>query len=96
MLGDMIAALGRPDVALGLVAALDDADLVRRLAAAADAAGTAPSETVRGAVHGFVDTASDDDWMQLMGIMNRAGDPSLAALRAILSHRLPELPEQAA
>ncbi|MCB8836319.1 hypothetical protein [Aurantimonas sp. VKM B-3413] len=95
MFGEMIAALGRPDVALGIVAALDDADLVKRLAAASDAAGRAPADTVRATVHGFVETASDDDWMQLMGIMNRAGDPGLAAIRAILARKLPAIEETA-
>ena len=93
MFGDLIASLHDPKVALGVVASLDDPSLVARLAAAADERGGEPSETVRAAVHGFIDTASDDDWMQLMGIMNRAGDPGLAAVRAILSRRLPELPE---
>jgi hypothetical protein len=40
-------------------------------------------------VHGFLDTASDDHWLQLVGIMNRARDPGLAAIRAILDKALP-------
>ncbi|WP_281004751.1 hypothetical protein [Mesorhizobium hawassense] len=36
-----------------------------------------------------MDTASDDLWTQLIGIMNRAQDPGLAAMRAILDKALP-------
>lgn len=89
MFGQWIDTLDDPVVALSLLAALDDPSLVRRLVAAADAAGRAPAEVVASTVRGFLDTASDDHWLQLVGIMSRAEDPSLAAVRAILKTALP-------
>jgi hypothetical protein len=39
-----------------------------------------------------LETASDDHWLQLVGIMNRAPDPGLAAVRAIPARALPAAP----
>jgi hypothetical protein len=44
-------------------------------------------------VRSFVETASDDLWTQLVGIMNRAEDPGLAAMRAILVKAFPPAKE---
>jgi hypothetical protein len=90
MLGRLIDSLERPEVAAGIAAALDDPELLRRLAAAADAAGRPPQEVMAATVRGFLDTACDDHWVQLIGIMNRAEDPGLAAIRAILTKALPQ------
>jgi hypothetical protein len=89
MLGQLIADLERPDTMFGLVAALDAPDLMRRIGRAAEAAGQTPSVYLAVAVRTFVDEASDDTWLQLVGIMNRAKDPSLAAMRAIVEVVLP-------
>ena len=91
MLGRLIESLDHPQVALSLIAALDDSALSERLAVAAGAASRPQSDIVAAAVRGFIDSASDDHWLQLIGIMNRAEDPGLAAMRAILAKTLPEL-----
>lgn len=90
MLGQLIEALDDPKVALDLVAAIDDPALLARLAAVADAERRAPAEIVASTVRGFLDSACDDHWLQLMGIMNRAENPGLSAVRAILVKALPD------
>jgi hypothetical protein len=90
MFGTLVASLDDPRIAADIVAALDDPGLAARLATAADDAGRAPSEVIASTVRRFLDTASDDHWLQLVGIMNRAADPGLAAVRAILAKALPE------
>jgi len=90
VLGALIASLDDPEVAAGVVAALEDPVLDARIVAAAAASGQTPAGIVAATVRGFLDTASDDHWVQLIGIMNRAADPGLAAFRAILSKTLPE------
>jgi len=90
MLGSLIASLDDPKVAMGLVAAFDEPALLERLAAAADESGCPPADIVGSAVRNFMETASDDLWTQLIGIMNRADDPGLAAMRAILEKVLPQ------
>lgn len=93
MLGRLLDSLDDPKVALALVAALDDPLLSKRLATAADATGRSPADVLASTVRGFLDTASDDHWLQLVGIMNRAPDPGFAAMRAILEKALPEIKE---
>lgn len=90
MLGRLIDSLDDPKVALGLVEALGDPALSERLTAAAQAANRPAAEIMSSTVRGFLDTASDDHYVQLVGIMSRAEDPGLAALRAILVSALPE------
>jgi hypothetical protein len=90
MLGDIIASLEDPKAAMAVVAAFEDPGLLARLAAAADAAGRSPADIIGSTVRNFVDTASDDLWTQLIGVMNRAQDPALAAMRAILEKTLPD------
>ena len=91
MLGRLIESLDDPQVALSLIAALDDSALSERLAVAAGAANRPQSDVVAATVRGFLESASDDHWLQLIGVMNRAEDPGLAAMRAILAKALPEL-----
>lgn len=88
MLGNLIASLDDPKAAMAIIAAIDEPALSARLTAAADASGCSPADIVGSAVRNFVDTAPDDLWTQLIGIMNRAQDPSLAAMRAILEKAL--------
>lgn len=90
MFGKLIESLDDPAVTLKLVAALGDPGLETRLAAVADATGHPVADIVATTVRNFLNSASDDHWVQLIGIMNRAEDPGLAALRAILSSALPE------
>ncbi|MDG4880451.1 hypothetical protein [Mesorhizobium sp. WSM4884] len=88
MLGDIIASLEDPKAAMAIVSAFEEPALAARLTAAADQSGRSPADIVGSAVRNFVDTASDDLWTQLIGIMNRAQDPGLAAMRAILEKTL--------
>jgi hypothetical protein len=90
MLGRLVDSLDDPKVAQGLLDALGDPALSERLAAAAQTAGRPAADVMSATVRGFLDNASDDHWVQLVGIMSRAEDPGLAALRAILASALPE------
>jgi len=93
MLGNLIASLDDPKVSMTLVAAFDEPALLARLALAADESGRLPAEIVGSTIRNFMETASDDLWTQLIGIMNRADDPGLAAMRAILEKALPRAKE---
>ena len=90
MLGKLIDSLDDPVVAMNLVAALTDPELEARLANAAEAEGRPTADVVATIVRNFLNAASDDHWVQLIGIMNRVKDPGLAALRAILASELSE------
>jgi len=90
MLGSLIASLDDPNAAMAVIAAIDEPALVARLVATADASGRSPADIVGSAVRNFLETATDDLWTQLIGIMNRAQDPGLSAMRAILEKTLPD------
>jgi hypothetical protein len=92
MLGNLIATLDDPKAVTALLAALDEPTLLTRVAIAAEESGWLPADIVASAVRKFMDTASDDLWTQLIGIMNRAEDPGLTAMRAILERALPQGP----
>ncbi len=89
MFGLLIDRLDDPKVAEGLLGALGEPSLLERLVAAAAATNRQPADILAATVRGFLDGASDDHWLQLIGLMNRAEDPGLAALRAILKAALP-------
>ena len=43
-----------------------------------------PTEFVAGAVREFVERGEDDLWFQLLTVMRKADDPSLAAIETIM------------
>lgn len=92
MLGKLIASLDDPNVAMRLLAALDEPALLSRLGVAAEESGRLPADIVGSAVRNFMETAPNDLWNQLISIMNRAEDPGLTAMRAILDKALPQDP----
>jgi hypothetical protein len=87
VLGEIVDRLDDPDVAAGLLRDLEEPDLEVRLALVGD--GELAAEVMAAIVRRFLETASDDHWVQLIGIMSRAQDPALEALRAILLKSLP-------
>jgi hypothetical protein len=89
MLGQLIETLDDPATAHGLMAALDDPVLTKRLTTAAAAVGETPAVLLATTVREFLEKASDDHWVQLVGIMGRSSTPGLAALRAVLAKALP-------
>jgi len=91
MLGNLIASLDDPKVAMELFAAFDEPVLTARLTSAARESGRPAADIIGATVRNFMETASDDLWTQLIGVMNRADDPGLAALRAILEKALPRI-----
>ncbi len=83
MLGDLIAGLDRPAVALGVLTTMDPA-VVARLERHAAAASMVLEDFAAGAVREFVERANDDLWFQLLTVIREAEDPGLAAVQTIL------------
>ena len=83
MLGDLIANLDRPGVAVAVLRTLDPIVASRIEKRAATEAMT-PADFVTGAVRDFVERADDDLWFQLLTVMRKAEDPGLEAIHAIL------------
>jgi hypothetical protein len=83
MLGDLIANLDRPGVGAAVLKAMDPALLIRVEERAAAESMTSV-EFVAGAVREFVERGGDDLWFQLLTVIRKADDPSLAAIETIL------------
>ena len=84
MFGALIASLDNPQTMTALVGALGMEGLDERLEKAAAAEAMDPPDYLATVIRSFMEMASDDDFVQLVGIMNRAEDPGLAAVRSIL------------
>jgi len=90
MFGSLIASLDNPKIAAALIEAVGIEGLAERLEQAAAAEGMQPAAYLAAVVRAFMETASDDHFVQLIGIMNRAEDPGFAVIRAILHKVLSE------
>ena len=83
MLGDLIANLDRLDVSTTVLTAIDP-NLLARIEECAAIESMTPTEFVAGAVREFVERGEDDLWFQLLTVMRKADDPSLAAIETIM------------
>jgi hypothetical protein len=83
MLGDLIAKLDQPGIAMAVLSSLNT-NLVEEVGRQAAAASMTPADFVAGAVREFVERGDDDLWFQLLTVIRRAEDPSFDAIRTIL------------
>ncbi|ACA19971.1 hypothetical protein M446_5679 [Methylobacterium sp. 4-46] len=88
LLGDIIARLDDEAVAAETLVQLGDLVLLGRVQEAAARAGVAPGAFAARAVGLFSDTASDEEWVGLIGAMGRTTEPGLACLRRMVEFAL--------
>jgi hypothetical protein len=86
----LIDSLEDPRIAARLLDELEAPALVHRLQVVAETRGVSVADAMASSLRHFMETAADDHWVQLIGVMNRSEDPSLAAIRAILMKALPK------
>lgn len=86
-LGDFLGDTGAAE-RLGPWLEAVDADLGRRLTAAAQAAGETPQAFARAAMAQFVAEADDERWTNLISAARDGEDPALACLAAVLRSKL--------
>jgi hypothetical protein len=84
-LGQIIARFQDPDFAAEILLSLDDLPLAARVSDAAARNDLTPGEFAFRSVARFVDGASDEEWLALVGHMTQSSDPAEAFLRRILS-----------
>jgi hypothetical protein len=75
LLGDVIANFQDPAFAGEAMLALDDLALTARIAAAAVEENVSPGEFAMQAVGQFVNNASDEEWVTLIGLMSKSVNP---------------------
>jgi hypothetical protein len=83
MLGDLIAALERPEVIADVLSTLHP-DLAEKIAERAAQASMSVGDFSAGAVRAFLDEADDDLWFQLLTLIRKSDDPGLSAVQTIL------------
>jgi hypothetical protein len=69
--------------------ALDDLALTAQVVASAAENNISPGEFAAQSVGQFVNGASDDEWLTLIGLMSRADNPGQVFLRHVLSEACP-------
>lgn len=88
LLGDIIRDLTDEQMAMGALLALDDFSLVARIEATRKAHGETAGGYAANAVARFADGAGDEDWVGLMGAMERTRDPAAACLKRMIEWSL--------
>lgn len=84
MLGTLIMRLDQPGAAEEALLAAGDLPLLADLSAVAERLDLSTGSFASPAVRRFIERADDQDWLWLHAILNRAEQPGLDALRAIL------------
>ena len=92
-LGDVIARFEDDAFVSETLFALDDLALTARIAVAAAEKNVSAGEFAAQAVGQFVNGASDEEWLTLIGLISRADNPGQVFLRRVLSNALPRSQE---
>jgi len=96
LLGDLIARFDDEAVAVEALVLLDDLPLTIRIREAAAHEGLTAGEFASAAVQQFSSSASDEEWVTVIGQMGQSDEPGLVLLRRSLIWALaPKPPVQA-
>lgn len=88
LLGDIIAQLDDEAVANETLLRLDDLVLLGRVRKAAAHEGETAGAFAARAVRLFSDSASDEDWVSMIGVMGQTTEPGMACLRRMVEFAL--------
>lgn len=90
MLGDLLANLTDETTALETILSAGDLKLVTAAQELAAADGLDLGSYVIQTVQRYTNEASDEEWVTLMGLLNRSQDPGTTCLKRALEHALRE------
>lgn len=85
LLGQVLEQLGDTSFAAETLVGLDDLPLLADLEATREQFGESAPDYAMGAIRRFAAFGSDDDWLALMGALERSDDPGAACLKTILA-----------
>ncbi len=86
LLGNVLAKFEDAAFATEALFTLDDIVLTTRIGEAAAVEELTPGEFAVQSIGRFVNGASDEEWLTLIGLMSRAENPGQVFLRRILSN----------
>ena len=88
MLGDLLASLTNETTALETILAAGDLTLLAAVQEQAAAEGVDLAACVTQTVQRYANEASDEEWITLMGLLNRSQDPGTTCLKRAFEHAL--------
>lgn len=88
LLGDIIARLDDEAVADETLVRLGDLVLLGRVREAAAVEGETAGAFAARAVRLFSDSASDEDWVSMIGVMGQTTEPGMVCLRKMVEFAL--------
>jgi hypothetical protein len=87
MLGDVLAQLNDGGEATEIILGVGDLRLLAAMRERAESEGLDLAAYARAAVQRYAAEASDEEWITLMGVIGRAGDPGMACLKRAFENR---------
>ncbi len=88
LLGDLIARVQEPTFAAEALLALDDLALMARIQDASAREGLTSGAFISQSIAGFVNRATDEEWLGMIGAMSKAENPGQAFLHFALTKAL--------
>jgi hypothetical protein len=88
MLGDLLASLTDETTALETILGAGDLKLLAAAQELAAADGLNLAAYVTQAVQRYASEAPDEEWVTLMGLLNRSQDPGTTCLKRAFEHAL--------
>jgi len=88
MLGDLLANLTDESAALEAILDAGDSKLLAAARERAAAEGLELGAYMAQAVQHYASRSSDEEWVTLLGLLNRSFDPGAVCLRRALTHAL--------
>jgi hypothetical protein len=86
MLGDLLASLTDETTAVETLLQLGDLTLLETARGKAAAEGIELAACVTQTVQRYAATASDEEWITLMGMLNRSQDPGATCLKRAFAY----------
>ena len=88
MLGDFLASLTDETTAVETILGAGDLALLTAVREQAEASGVDLAAYVSQTVRRYASEASDEEWITLMGQLNRSADPGATCLKRAFEHAL--------
>ncbi|MDO8878618.1 MAG: hypothetical protein Q8M24_00160 [Pseudolabrys sp.] len=88
LLGDLLAELSDETAATEAILSVNDLPMLAAMRERAQADGIDLPAYVAGTVRRYASEASDEEWITLMGLLNRAPDPGAVCLKRAFEHAL--------
>ncbi len=88
LLGDLLAELSDETAATEAILSVDDLPMLAAMREQARADGVDLPAYVAGTVRRYASEATDEEWITLMGLLNRSPDPGATCLKRAFEHAL--------